>query len=81
MPNPTGSASVVARISPWKPRGQTEVTFILTSVYVDSSGQIVSRSDPGAVTVNLMAGTGELLAVIFSQLLHGLPQASGMAGW
>ena len=59
MSNPTGSTSAVARISPRKPRGQTEVTFILTSVYVDCSGQIVSRSDPGAVTVNLTAGTGE----------------------
>jgi hypothetical protein len=80
MPNSSGTASPVARITPRrKPKGQTEVTFVLTAVYTDSSGQIISRSDPGTVFVDLAAGTGEMLALIFSQLLHGLPQANRVA--
>lgn len=80
MPNPTSSSSPVSRFTPRrKPGGETEVTFVLTAVYVDGSGQIVSRSDPGTVSVNLAAGTGEMFALIFSQLLHGLPQANRVA--
>lgn len=76
MPNPTSGASAVARLSP---RRLTKVTFVLTTVYAASPGQIVSRSDPGTVSVDLAAGTGELLRLIFSQLLRGLPQVSQVA--
>jgi hypothetical protein len=76
MANPTSGASAVARLSP---RRLTEVTFVLTTVYADSRGQIISRSDPGTVPGALVAGTGELQGLIFSQLPHDLPQASRVA--
>lgn len=78
MPNPTGSASAVAQITPRrKPqaRGQTAASFILTAQHVDGSGMFTARSYPGEVTADPSAGTGELLAVIFSRLLHVIPQS------
>ena len=76
MPNPTSGASAVARLSP---RRLTEVTFVLTTVYADSQGQMICRSDPGTVPGDLAAGTGELLRLIFSPLRHGLPQPAQVA--
>lgn len=77
MPKPNADTSGVTHI-PRKPKPEPEGTtvhFVLTAQWVDSSGAICSRSDPGVVLADLTAGVGALYELVHARLTQGLPQA------
>ncbi len=78
MPNSTRTPPAVTRL-PRKPRSEITYAYVVTVQHVTEDGFIAAQHDTGQVSLPASSSAGDVLALIFARLLHGLPQADQVA--